>query len=79
METYSYGGKTFDRKEIGIDYIVVYEYTCESCNYSWRLTIQPKNIQCPKCKSIKIYYLSKRSCDTEVSNEITIPKDSELL
>ena len=78
VETYDYGGKTLTIQEVGIDYLVVYEYTCEDCGHSWRLGSQPKNIQCPKCRSIKLYYVSKRSCDDEVE-EIVIPENSELL
>ena len=74
-----YNGKEIDHKEVGTDYVVVYEYTCMECNYSWRLTMLAKNSQCPKCKGIKIYYMSKRSCDSPVSEEVSIPESSELL
>lgn len=79
VEKYTYGGKDITSKEVGADYVVIYEYTCEACHYSWRLTMQPKSIQCPKCRSIKLYYVSKRSCDDPVSEDIDIPKDSELM
>jgi DNA-directed RNA polymerase subunit M/transcription elongation factor TFIIS len=81
METYSYNGQTFDGKENGIDYVTVYDYTCTACAHTWRLTMRPKSIQCPKCRSIKVYYVSKRS-DSEFYPEdsvIQIPLDSELL
>ena len=80
-EKYSYNGKEFDSKENGIDYNTVYEYTCMSCNYSWRLTMLAKNSQCPKCKGIRIYYMSKRSCDDFInpSEIIMPPENSELL
>lgn len=81
METYSYGGMTFDGKENGIDYVTVYDYTCISCDHTWRLTMRPNRISCPKCRSIKIYYVSKRSSDDFIDNDeiVEIPKDSELL
>jgi predicted Zn-ribbon and HTH transcriptional regulator len=74
-----YNGKETTIRELGEDYIVVYEYTCMECDYKWRMTMLSKNQQCPKCRSIKLYYVSKRSCDEEVSEEVSIPKDSELL
>ena len=79
VETYNYGGKSLTSRECGNDYLLIYEYTCTECHYSWRLGSKPQNAQCPKCRSIKLYYVSKRSCDDEVSDEIVIPQESELL
>lgn len=67
-----------DEKQVGVDYLVVYEYTCMNCRHSWRLTFKPNQISCPKCRSMKLYYVSKRSCD-EVSEEVVIPETSEML
>jgi predicted Zn-ribbon and HTH transcriptional regulator len=78
METYNYGGKVQTLRQIGIDYFIVYEYTCEKCGHSWRLSSIHSNVQCPKCRSMKLYYVSKRSCDDEVE-DIIIPEDSQLL
>jgi rubrerythrin len=78
-EKYNFNGREFDSKENGVDYNIVYEYTCTECKHSWRMTMLIKNAQCPKCKSIKVYYMSKRSCDPEVAEEVNIPEDSELL
>jgi predicted Zn-ribbon and HTH transcriptional regulator len=70
-----------DIKEAGEDYVVVYEYTCISCNHKWRYTALAKNPQCPKCRSIKLCYVSKRSCDEFIDEEAPtiIPEDSPLL
>ena len=65
----------------GRDYVIVYDFTCISCKHTWRLTMRPSSAFCPKCKSMKIYYVSKRS-DSEFYPEdlvIQIPLDSELL
>lgn len=79
VETFNYGGKNLTARQCGDDYLIIWQYTCTECNYSWRLGSQPKNAQCPKCRSIKLYYVSKRSCDDEVSEEVNIPESSELL
>ena len=79
METIRYGDKEYKFRELGVDYVVVFEYTCEACEHKWRLTMKPQYNQCPKCHSIKLYYVSKRSCDNPVSEEVEIPKESELL
>jgi DNA-directed RNA polymerase subunit M/transcription elongation factor TFIIS len=70
-----------DEKLNGRDYVIVYDFTCISCHHTWRLTMIPSLISCPKCRSIKVYYVSKRS-DSEFYPEdsvIQIPLDSELL
>jgi len=70
-----------DIKEIGIDYTIVYDFTCLSCNHHWRLSKLRTSVICPKCQSLKSYYVSKRS-DSEFFPEdsvIQIPQDSELM
>jgi DNA-directed RNA polymerase subunit RPC12/RpoP len=68
-------------KKNGTDYVIVYDYTCMACNHTWRLTSRPNSIACPKCRSYKLYYVSKRSCDTFIdqSEIIMPPESSELL
>ena len=81
METVSYNGEAHDFKVVGIDYTIVYEYTCISCHHRWRFSRISHTTQCPKCKSIKLYYMSKRS-DSEFFPEdsvIQIPQDSEWM
>jgi len=68
-----------DYKKVNVDYLLMWQYTCMKCNHSWRLGSNPKNPQCPKCRSMKLYYVSKRSCDDEVPEEVIIPETSELL
>jgi hypothetical protein len=80
METYEYNGKTNTFKECGIDYTIVYEFTCTSCNHKWRSS--NRNVySCPKCQGQKLYYISKRSCDEFFPEDaiIQIPIDSELM
>ena len=81
MEKFIYDGKSHDFKEVDVDYWLVYDYFCTECRHRWRLSKVSKNAQCPKCKSIKLYYMSKRS-DSEFFPEdsvIQIPQDSELM
>ena len=70
-----------DFKTVGIDYTLVYEYFCTECHHRWRLSKVAKNAQCPKCRSIKLYYMSKPSIAEFFPEDsvIQIPQDSELM
>ena len=70
-----------DIKRAGIDYEVVYDFTCLSCRHHWRLTSLPNSVICPKCKSLKSYYVSKPSSSEFFPEDaiIQIPQNSELM
>ena len=70
-----------EAKICGKDYYIEWEYTCMKCNHNWRLSSRSNNMSCPKCRSYKVYYVSKRSIDEFIDNDevVEIPKDSELL
>jgi len=68
-------------KTCGIDYFIEFEFTCSSCHHRWRYCKVPQLPSCPKCRSLKVHWFSKRSIDEFFPEDATvqIPIDSELM